>query len=225
MLIGIIADVHSNAVALKAVLSAMNNIGVKRILHAGDIIGYNPYPNQTVELFRDYGIESILGNHDRAMISGEYSTFNPYAAEALEWTMHEISHENSSYISGLKDTQYFRFQEIKIAMVHGSPRHVDEYVFPEDAVPEFLSLANADVLVMGHTHIQFMKKYPEGIIMNPGSVGQPRDGNPDAGFAVMDTCSGELELHRIPYDIEKVIDDILKMHLPEELAFRLRMGF
>lgn len=225
MLLGIIADVHSNAIALKAVLSAMLSRGVELILHAGDIIGYNPYPNQTVELFRNYGIISILGNHDRALISKDTSTFNPYAAAALEWTTHTISSQNFNYISELRNTENFRFQEIKITVVHGSPRHMDEYVYPENAVPELLSYVDADVLVMGHTHFQFMKKYPEGMILNPGSVGQPRDANPDSGFAIMDTCSGKLELHRIPYDVEKVMHDIHEAHLPEQLAFRLQIGF
>ncbi len=225
MLIALIADVHSNAVALNAVLEALDCIGVEKILHAGDIIGYNPYPNETIKLFIKYNIISILGNHDRALIEGDSSGFNPYAATALEWTGNVISQENIQYISKLNDIESFKMGERKIIMVHGSPRDPDEYVYPEDAIPGFISEADAGILVLGHTHVQFIREYPEGIIVNPGSVGQPRDGNPDAGFAILDTDSGKIKLKRIGYDIEKVIDDILAARLPEKLAMKLKVGF
>ena len=104
MLVGLIADVHSNAVALKAVLCAFGAMGVEKILHAGDIVGYNPYPNETIELFKKKKIISILGNHDRALVTGDASGFNPYATAAIRWTGNVISTENYSYIAGLKDT-------------------------------------------------------------------------------------------------------------------------
>ncbi len=225
MLIALIADVHSNVVALNAVLEALDNIHVEKILHAGDVIGYNPYPNETVKLFIEHNIISIRGNHDRALVEGDSSGFNPYAATALEWTGNMISQENIQYISGLKDVQSFEIEGRKIVMVHGSPHDPEEYVYPEDAIPGFISEVDTDILVLGHTHVQFIREYPEGIILNPGSIGQPRDGNPDAGFAILDTDPGKVKLKRIGYDIEKVIDDILAARLPEKLALRLRVGF
>ncbi len=224
MLVGLIADVHSNAVALKAVLSALRKEGVEKIMPAGDIIGYNPYPNEVIELFKKNKISSILGNHDRALIEGDTSWFNQYAATALEWTGKVISHDSFGYIARLKNTGSITVDKIRIFMVHGSPRDFDEYISPEDVMPEFISEVNADVLVLGHTHVQFKKEYPSGIIVNPGSVGQPRDGNPDAGFAILDTESGKITLKRISYDIEKVIGDMLAAHLPEKLALRLKDG-
>ena len=222
MLIGLIADVHSNAVALKAVLSALRGSDVEKILHAGDIIGYNPYPNETIELFEENKVLSIRGNHERALLSGDTSGFNPYAASALEWTRNVISAKNADYIAGLKDEEYISIGKKHMFIVHGSPRDFDEYVYPEDAVPEFLS--GCDILVLGHTHIQFIKEYPEGMIVNPGSVGQPRDGNPGAAFAILDTGSGEIKPGRAGYDIEKVVEDMLRAHLPENLALRLKLG-
>jgi len=225
MLVGLIADVHSNAVALKAVLSAFDAMGVEKILHAGDIVGYNPYPNETIELFKKKKIISILGNHDRALVTGDASGFNPYAAAAIRWTGNVISIENSSYIAGLRDIESLTIDGKRMMMVHGSPYDIDEYIYPENVSPDLLSAAKAEILILGHTHIQFMKEYPEGMIINPGSVGQPRDGNPDSAFAVLDTESGKIELKRISYDIEKVIEDMLAAHLPEKLALRLRAGF
>ncbi len=224
MLIGIIADVHSNAVALKAVLSALDASGAGKILHAGDIIGYNPYPDETIELFKKNRIISIMGNHDRALVTGDVSGFNPYAAAALEWTRNVISPDNVGYIAGLKNIESITEDAKRIVMVHGSPYDFDEYVYPENVSHDLLSAVNCDILVLGHTHIQFKKEFHEGVIVNPGSVGQPRDGNPDAAFAVLDTASGKIELKRASYDIEKVIEDMLAAHLPEKLAFRLRAG-
>lgn len=225
MLIGLVADVHSNAMALKEVLSVFDGLRVEKILHAGDIIGYNPYPDETLDLFKKKKIISILGNHDRALITGDTSGFNPYAKAALEWTRNTASPDDVDYLLGLQDIESITLEGRRIVLVHGSPYDIDEYIYPEDAVPELLSAVNGDVLVLGHTHVQFIKEYAEGIIVNPGSVGQPRDGNPDAAFAVLDTDSGKIQLKRVGYDIEKVIEDMLAAHLPEKLALRLRVGF
>lgn len=225
MLVGLIADVHSNAVALKAVLSTLDAVGAEKILHAGDIIGYNPYPDETVGLFKKKKIISILGNHDRALITGDTSDFNPYAAAALRWTGNMISPDNIDYIRELKNTEHINLQGVRITLVHGSPRDPDEYIYLEDVESDFLKAADCDILVLGHTHVQFKKEYPEGIILNPGSVGQPRDGDPRAAFAVLDTETGKIKSERTSYDIEKVIEDMLAAHLPEKLAFRLRTGF
>ncbi len=224
MLIGIISDVHSNAVALKEVLSVLEEIGVEKILHAGDIVGYNPYPDETIRLFKKEKIVSILGNHDRALITGDVSGFNPYATAALEWTREAISSVSVAYIRGLKQIESVIEDSKRIVMVHGSPYDIDEYIYPDDATPELLDAVEGNVLVLGHTHIQFKKEYTKGTIINPGSVGQPRDRNPDAAFVLLDTASGKVELKRVSYDIEKVIEDMLAAHLPEKLALRLRVG-
>ncbi|VVB90403.1 Calcineurin-like phosphoesterase superfamily domain protein [uncultured archaeon] len=225
MLVGLIADVHSNAVALRAVLPILDAMGAEKILHAGDIIGYNPYPDETIGLFKKKKIISILGNHERALITGDTSDFNPYAAAALKWTKNTMSSDNIDYIRELKNVEHINLQGIRITLVHGSPKDPDEYVYPEDVEPDLLKADDCDILVLGHTHIQFKKEYAEGMIVNPGSVGQPRDGDPRAAFAVLDADTGKIKLERASYDIEKVIEDMLAAHLPEKLAFRLRAGF
>ena len=224
MLIGLISDVHSNAIALKAVLYAMKAEGLQKILHAGDIVGYNPYPDETIRLFKENNIISVMGNHDRALITGDLSGFNPYAAEALKWTRRESAPVTFDHIKKLRTIESLSFDNKKIVMMHGSPYYLDEYIYPEDVVPDLLSAVNSNFLVLGHTHIQFKKEYQEGIILNPGSVGQPRDGNPDAAYAIFDMGTGHVKLKRVTYDIEKVIEDMLAAHLPEKLAFRLREG-
>ncbi len=224
MLIGLISDVHSNSIALESVISKLTKLNVNLILHAGDIVGYNPYPDETIELFKKNKIVSILGNHDRALITGNTSDFNPYAAAAIEWTRNSVSKESLDYILGLKDTLSIEVESKRITMFHESPNGFNEYIFPDDATPDLLSYIKGNFLVLGHTHIPFIMDSERGIIMNPGSVGQPRDGNPDASFAIYNTVEREIELRRTEYDIEKVIEDMLAEHLPEVLAFRLRRG-
>jgi putative phosphoesterase len=224
MLIGLISDVHSNAVALKAVLLEMDALMINIILHAGDIVGYNPYPDETIELFKKKKIISIRGNHDRAFITGDTSDFNPYAAAAMEWTRNAASQECLNYIVGLKDTVTIGAKGERIVMFHENP-NLQGYIYLEDASPDLLSNINGDILVLGHTHIPFIMDYGTlGLIVNPGSVGQPRDGNPDASFAVIDTVTRDVKFKRTKYDIEKVIRDMLTAHLPEALAYRLREG-
>jgi len=225
MLIGLISDVHSNIIALKAVLEELDELGIKIILHAGDIVGYNPYPDETIELFRKKKIISILGNHDRAFMTGDTSDFNPYAAAAMEWTRKAASKDSLNYIMWLKDTVTIVEKEERIVLFHESPKNFKDYIYPDEATPDLLNNINGDVLVLGHTHIPFIMDYGTiGLVVNPGSVGQPRDGNPDASFAVLDTVTRDVKLKRINYDVEKVISDMLTAHLPEALAYRLREG-
>ncbi|MCL7412421.1 MAG: metallophosphatase family protein [ANME-2 cluster archaeon] len=225
MLIGLISDVHSNTVALKPVLEELDDLGVNKILHAGDIVGYNPYPDKTIDLFKKKKIISILGNHDRAFMTGDTSDFNPYAAAAIEWTRNAASRDSLNYISELKDTVTIVAHGLRVVLFHESPDNFQEYIFPEYVTPDLLSTINGDVLVLGHTHVPFIRDYgTRGLVVNPGSVGQPRDGNPDASFAVLDTVTRKIEHKRTKYDIEKVIRDVLAAHLPEILAYRLRVG-
>lgn len=229
MLIGLISDVHSNAVSLMSILSDFDGLQVTTILHAGDIIGYGPYPNETIRIFRDRNIHSVRGNHDRALITGDARKFSPFAAQALIWTAKVVSGMERDYIKTLNDIEVIIVDGIRIGMVHGSPRNYDEYISPQElatsnVMPSFLSKMNCNVLVLGHTHRQFKVKFQEGMIVNPGSVGQPRDGNPGAAFALLDTETLKVTLHRADYNIEKVIEDIVKAPLPIELGLRLRHG-
>ncbi len=122
MLICLISDVHSNIVALEAVFLEMDDLGVKIILHAGDTLGYNPYPDETIEQFKKKKIISIMGNHDRAFITGDTSDLNSYAAAAMEWTRNVASRDSLNYILGLKDTVTIDAKGERIIMFHESPK-------------------------------------------------------------------------------------------------------
>ncbi|MDI6917595.1 MAG: metallophosphoesterase family protein [Thermoplasmatales archaeon] len=222
MKLGIIADVHSNLIALKKVLSELKD--VEMIIHAGDVVGYNPYPNEVIQVFREKGIFSILGNHDRAVITGDTSNFNPVAAEAVCWTRNALSDENISFLKSLKKREKIKIGKTSIAVIHGSPWDDDEYVYENGLSKKFLDEVNAEILVYGHTHVPCLKRFENGIIINPGSAGQPRDKNPKACFCILDLDKKSAEMKRMDYDINTVMQKIIECKLPDILAYRLTLG-
>jgi len=221
MLVGLISDVHSNAVALQEVLSEFERLGVRVILSAGDVVGYNPYPEKTVDLFIRNRIVSIQGNHDRAVVIGDTSKLNDAAAEAVTWTQSVLSERSLNYLAGLASSLQVRIDDLSIYIAHGSPADPDEYVYElsEDLLP-----SGCDLLVLGHTHIQCAAEFVSGSIVNPGSVGQPRDGDPRAAFALLDTDTQAVELDSIEYNVDRVEEDISLAGLPEIFGLRLVSG-
>ena len=219
--LNLIADVHSNLPALEAVLDELPKA---ETLHLGDVVGYNPYPREVIQLLREKRIPSVLGNHDHAVVTGETAWFNPVAARAIHWTRTELGEEELAYLAGLP-------LEIKneLCAVHGSPRRkLEEYVFPDypDALlSTFLTLAERRIIALGHTHMPFVRKLEGGIVVNPGSVGQPRDGDARTSFACVDLAAQEVEIVRVEYDIARVAKAILRAGLPAILAQRLYEGY
>ncbi len=209
MRIAFIADVHANLIAFDAVLNEIDRLGTERIICAGDAVGYYPQPNEVIELLRSRGITSILGNHDRAVIRINPVGMNRIAAEAVLWTAKHIKAENS----------------IPIGVFHGSPRDDDEYFYEVDASGELLEMCDCKMLVVGHTHIPFVKRLRDGVILNPGSVGQPRDGDPRASFLTFDSESETMEIRRVEYDIASVERRVTEAGLPQFLGERLKYGF
>ncbi|MBU3902241.1 MAG: metallophosphatase family protein [Candidatus Thermoplasmatota archaeon] len=222
MKLGIISDVHSNVVALKKVLSELKD--VEMIIHAGDVVGYNPYPNEVVKIFREKNIFSLLGNHDMAVITGDTSNLNHVAAETVRWTRNVLSDTNIGFLKSLKKREKIKIGKTNITVIHGSPWNDDEYVYENDLSKKFLDEVNAEILVYGHTHVPCLKKFGNGIIINPGSIGQPRDGNPKASFAAFDTDKKSADIKRTNYDIKAVTQKIMEYRLPDILAYRLPLG-
>ncbi|MEE9174103.1 MAG: metallophosphoesterase family protein [Thermoplasmata archaeon] len=222
--LALISDVHSNLPALEVVLEAAEEAGAEHILHAGDVVGYNPFPNEVVRLLQSRGVQSIQGNHDRAALSGDTSGFNPYAAQAIDWTQSQLDQLSERFLAGLPIELDTNRGNTSLRLVHGSPADPDEYVFPHQADARLLKLAGTKVLVMGHTHVPFFRETQGGILLNPGSVGQPRDGDPRASWALLELPEGVVELHRTTYDVQAVCDEIQARDLPTFLADRLLVG-
>jgi putative phosphoesterase len=222
--VAFISDVHSNIYALEAVLDDIGRQGIDQIIHAGDVVGYGAFPNQTIEMFRRYRILSIAGNHDVAAIKASGRGMNPVASEAVMWTARNLTPSSLEYLSGLRKHVEMFIGAWRTCVHHGSPRNEIEYVYEEDATPDLLRMCGARVLVLGHTHVPFIKATEIGTIVNPGSVGQPRDGDPRASYLICDSTKELFTPRRVEYDIDATVAAIAHAKLPSFLGERLRSG-
>lgn len=218
-----ISDIHSNLEALKAVLKEVEKIVPREVYCIGDLCGYGADPVEVIKTVRSLNIPCLMGNHDFAVATGDVSWFNPYAAEAIEWSRKQLSEEELSFLSNLKLRMLVSVSGIKVLMVHGSPKdYLYDYLYePEEETVEGLE---CDILVVGHTHIPFVEHVGEKIVLNAGSVGQPRDGDPRASFVTFDTETKKAEIVRVGYDIGKAAKKIIDAGLPRILAERLYAG-
>ena len=222
-MIAVISDIHSNLPALEAVLKDISE--VDKIICAGDLVGYNPYPNEVIQEIKMRNIICIRGNHDRAVLYNVYRDFNPEAQIATKWTRKNLTAENLEYLVFLKDNMIFEEEDCKMAMHHGAPFDEDVYIFPEEVTENLLKYDGVDLLILGHTHVPFIKKFRKGVILNPGSVGQPRDGDPRASYALIDPENDFYEIRRVDYDIDEVYQKIIEVGLPLSLGERLYYGY
>lgn len=242
MSILIVSDVHANLVALEAVLEAAGDI--EGLWNLGDIVGYGPRPRECVERIMSLRPSaSLIGNHDWAAIGRlALDEFNPVARYATYWTTAHLGAEHMRYLESLPN----RVIEDDWMLVHGSPRHpVWEYVYTARIAHQNFELFDAPVCFLGHTHIQlYISEEMAGrnvapvhpsdgdvldltkgrFIVNPGSVGQPRDNNPDAAFALFDPVDRTVTFRRVPYDITETQAQMESAGLPRPLITRLSLG-
>jgi putative phosphoesterase len=227
MKIGVISDIHSNSVALDAVLSQPDIQSADTIYCAGDLVGYYSRPNEVVERICKERIPSVMGNHDNAVVESTPSSFSLHAKRAVDWNRRSLTETNLGFLDALP----LRIREIvsnrDLLVVHGSPKNpLSEYIFKEDVDELFLDFyfdVPPDVIVMGHTHQPFVKSVRNTLVVNPGSVGQPRDRDPRASYGIIDLDSLNCRIHRVEYDIEKIAEDTSR-ELPKALSDRLYEG-
>ncbi|MDL5362924.1 metallophosphoesterase [Halalkalicoccus sp. NIPERK01] len=218
MRVGLISDIHANRVALSTVLEDMP--AVDRLLCAGDVVGYNPWPAECLDVVRERSVPTVMGNHDRAVASDTAFRFNAMAKAGVEHARRELSEEGLQWLAALPEER--TELEGRVKLVHGHPENPDHYTYPEEFSPALLG--DEELLVMGHTHVQGHAVYDEGIVCNPGSVGQPRDGDPRAAYAIVDLDERTVEERRVEYDVERVIEAVSEAGLPERIGSRLREG-
>ena len=236
--LALLSDIHSNLEALEAVLHALPPVDA--VLVTGDVVGYGPDPNAVVARLRGEGVRALQGNHDRAIQDAQVlSWFNPHAAAALEWTRRALTPDNVMYLARLPLTRRVGPHRF----VHGSPRkpYIWEYILEVERAREILAGLGDRLCFFGHTHLPRIftleaEVVPEPLpasrwyplptpaLVNPGSVGQPRDGIPDAAFAVVDLDGPAVQFHRVPYDIRTTQSKIVAAGLPEVEAARLALG-
>ncbi|AGB39740.1 metallophosphoesterase family protein [Natronococcus occultus] len=221
MKIGLISDIHGNRVALRTVLADMP--AVDELLCTGDVVGYNPWPAACVDDLRERGVPTVMGNHDAAVVEETPFRFNSMAKAGVEHALEQLSADQLAWLADLPEERLACDDRVKL--VHGHPDDPDRYTRytrPGEFSPRLLG--DEDVLVLGHTHVQHVERYGEGIVVNPGSVGQPRDGDPRAAYAVLDLDAMTVETHRVEYDIDKVRNAVAAAGLPERIGSRLERG-
>lgn len=242
----VISDVHANLAALEAVLADAQG-DYDAVWCLGDSVGYGPEPNECVTRIRELGAIAVVGNHDWAALSRmDVEDFNPVAKRAVLWTREQLSAENTAWLGSLPAQPLVQGA---FTLTHGSPRDpVWEYIlYPATAAANYASFATAFCLV-GHTHIPMLYvQQPETerkvrslapvfgrrialgggwrIILNPGSVGQPRDNDPRSAYAILDTEAETWEARRVAYPIEVTQAHMRAAQLPERLINRLAFGW
>lgn len=225
MRLAILSDIHSNIHALKTVAAELRDRGgADVVVCAGDIVGYGAFPNECCSAMSVLSKPTVLGNHDLAVLDRDTSFMNPYAAKAVEWTSSRLDDDSRRWLHSLSTEARFQVAGLKVAMYHGSVESCTEYVFEQDATESMLTRARCGLLILGHTHVPYVRRFPSGLIVNPGSVGQPRDGDPRTCYALLDTDSHECEILRLDYDIDKAASAIESAGLPRFLADRLSVG-
>ena len=229
MRIVVISDIHSNNDALTVVLEKIRDYDA--LICLGDLVGYGAEPNEVVETIRMLKPQIIIvGNHDYATVTGDTSDFVHHAVKAIEWTRKRLTMENMKYLSSLPYSSTFVANQVTLKAYHGSPRDpLNEYVYP--GIPNFilkglLEMAEANVLLLGHTHVAFDARIDTKLLINPGGVGQPRDGDPRASYAIIEIMDDNIScaIKRETYDIDSAASKILQNSLPSFLADRLYLG-
>ncbi len=244
----ILSDIHSNIDALDAVLARAPRESYDRLLVLGDLIGYGANPNEVVDRIFDLEPDVLIrGNHDKVASGVESAdSFNRIAGEAARWTQKALTEENRERVAALPTGPQSVDRDVEVC--HGTPFDEDSYVFDEDDALKALESASRQICFFGHTHVPvaYVQKgakltvthpQPGGaettvinilkksrFLINPGSVGQPRDTDSRASYATYDTRKQRVEIRRVPYRIDLAQQRISEAGLPESLAFRLGLG-
>ena len=242
----VISDIHANLEAYDTVMAAAKPLAYDRVLVLGDLVGYGADPNAVVERVRALNPYAMIrGNHDKVGSGVESPEgFNAVARSAIRWTYDTLTPDNRAWLAALP-TGPFEVDDL-IEICHGTPFDEDAYVFDDLDALRALHAAQRPLCLFGHTHVQvgygiardqftietaddarpLAVSLNDGgrYLINPGSVGQPRDGDPRAGFGLVDTSSKSMTIHRIEYPIEKAQARIIAEGLPEILAQRLAVG-
>lgn len=238
----IISDIHANLIALEAVLEDAGKFDA--IWCLGDVVGYGPNPNECIALLESKKeFYCLLGNHDAASFGIlDLSTFNPEAKRSMEWTQSQLNASSIKFLDSLPETRKFE----NVILAHGSPRQpVYEYLVDTKGATENFSHFDTDYCFVGHTHLPTLFHLGENneianisipavgsvtrlmarTIINPGSVGQPRDRDPRASYAIFESENHLWKYKRIAYDIEETQKRMKKENLPERHIFRLEGGW
>jgi diadenosine tetraphosphatase ApaH/serine/threonine PP2A family protein phosphatase len=241
--VAVISDIHANLQALEAVLAKIDGDPPEQLWCLGDLVGYGPRPNECCRIVAARADLCLIGNHDLVALGSAgvgIEEFNPDAAAAARWTQQALSDESRAFLEGLEPAT----RRENVELYHGSPRDpVWEYVLSGEAAAAAFERTSAPLVLVGHSHVALAITLagqavsggltPDGTtlelsgarwLLNPGSVGQPRDGDPRAAYLTLDLADGAAVFHRVPYPIERTQTEIREAGLPPPLAARLAFG-
>ncbi len=238
----VLSDIHANLEALTAVLDRTAGMGVDRYLCLGDLVGYNANPNECIDIVRSERMVCVLGNHDSAACGlTEPDEFSTWAKQAVLWTRQQLTADNREFLRGLpRETAVD-----DLFLCHGAIHDTDRYLLYLDDVREMFDLmatlpGSPRICFHGHTHLRtafralgrslvrelkdVRMQSDRRYLVNPGAVGQPRDGDPRAAWALLDLEARSTDFRRVTYDIERTVRSLLAAGFGEAAADRLRSG-
>jgi diadenosine tetraphosphatase ApaH/serine/threonine PP2A family protein phosphatase len=239
--IAVFSDIHANLHALEAVLAEIDREPVDELWCLGDLVGYGPRPNECVDLVRERVAVSLCGNHDLAVLGTiDIAEFSGDAASAARWTRAVLGDGQRDWLAGLSPTA----ERDSAQLFHGSPRDpIWDYVLSEGVAYSSLAATTAPLVLVGHSHVALALSWDGSTmagglapidttaelpdrrwLLNPGSVGQPRDGDPRAAWLLLDTEAGRASFRRVEYPIEQTQAEMAEADLPPALATRLSHG-
>jgi putative phosphoesterase len=226
----LISDLHGNIEALDAVL---NGVKHDMIVCMGDLVDYGPDPRATIDWLRSNKIPAIRGNHDNAVAlhvdCGCGYKYKHLSEATREYTWSQITENEEKFLLSLPLNLDLTFDGLKIRAIHGSPESFFDYIYPDttsEKVEQWMADLSCDFLLAGHTHVPMIRKLSKLTLLNPGSVGQPRDGDWRTSCMVFDTVTQKPEIVRLEYDLNKTCDKIRKsMPHADELIAILKRGY
>lgn len=235
MRFAVLADIHGNLPALEAVLADARSLGVDRWACLGDVVGYGPDPVACLEHLEALDAVCVQGNHEAALLGLDTGPFNELAEAAVEYSRRVLGGRQWEQVRAFREQER---PDDRILLVHGSLFDRDEYLFLGSQMRAAWSAQESWLVFGGHTHQQLYYDGQEVLagdvdvtldlaakyLVNPGSVGQPRDGDPRAGWAWVDLDAGQMRLRRVEYDVESAVERYKDTNLPDRLAERLRVG-
>lgn len=237
--ITIFGDIHGNIPALEAVFVDMQQRDLDHHWYClGDLVGYGVYPNEVIEAIRVRDTPTIMGNYDLGVGKDSDDCGCAYKTEeeeargkrSIAWTNAHTTEDNKAYLRTLPDSIPLQMGDLRVLLVHGSPRKVNEYLYqdrPAESLERLMDQYHADVLVCGHTHLPYHRILPSGRhVINAGSAGKPKDGNPDACYLSLSVDGNQVtaEFIRVPYDVEAIATAIEVSEMPSLFAQMLRDG-
>lgn len=245
----LLSDIHANYTALQAVLKDAQKHPYDQVIHLGDALGYGPHPREVLDTLRDLDAICVMGNHDSMLLEyadGRRETKDSVVSLALKWQLARMSERDVAWVRTWRDG--IDDPDVGARYRHGTPLSLDDYTDSVTAARDAFGQWQGRLGFVGHTHMpavyatlnapvgewikaqmfqdggSYMVPPSTRVILNPGSVGQPRDGNPKASYAIYDSVRAHFEVFRIPYDIERAQEAALDAGLPQVLAARLAVG-